>query len=195
MKTKYILLVIILIISNLIFAQKVSSEIEKPVIVKEEKSMNQDAINYFNIFLKHKHWLGYTDGNLTYDKYSNTLNFDETNIIKDPTSGEVHQEGTTNFSIPIDKIVKIVETINIKDSDDFNDINFLTFEIYFEEDVKYYYLIKERDKFPEQKTNFRENVSLNPKKPLSKDDIPNLRKAIRDIFVEVEFEQNWYEYH
>ena len=195
MKTKLILLAIFLIKSNFLFPQEVNSDIDKTVIVNAEKSINQDAINYFNIFLKNKNWAGYTDGELAYDKYSNTLNYNETSILKFPTTGEVHQEGTVNFSIPIDKISKIVETIYIKDPDDLYDVNLLTFEIYFKEDVKYYYLITERDRLPEQNTDFREHVSLDPKKDLSNDDIPNLRQAIRDIFEGVEFEQVWFKPH
>lgn len=195
MKTKLILLVIFLIKSNFLFAQEGYSDLEKPVNINADKAINLDAINYLNIFLKDKNWAGHTDGELAYDKYSNTLNFNETIVFKDPITGEANREITVNYSIPIEKISKIVETIYIKSPDDFYDVNLLTYAIYFEEEVGYYSLSTEKGKLPKQKTDFREYISLGPAKPLSNDDIPNFRQAIRDIFIAVKFEQEWFKPH
>jgi len=153
--------------------------------IKRSNSINKDALKQFNIFLSNKSIIDDVKGNLSFNKYSNSLDYYSTSIMyENPTlEKDIYSKITVDFSIPLNNVTKVVEKILKRDG-----MIIMMFDIYLDKKVKFTLKSKEKGKWLDENTSERNKVFLSPAKELANSDIEILQLIMRDIFIGVEFE-------
>lgn len=164
------------------------SEIEKESLEPGTVSINEDALNYFNLFLNSKSWVSEDIGKLALDKYSKTLNFNGVTVIQNPMTEDDKTTISINYSIPVENIIKIKEVVHRKDPNKTSDANILMISVILSKETKYSSMITKRGDLPKQETSYREKIGLRITKSISDTDMKNIRLALRELFTGISFD-------
>jgi clan AA aspartic protease (TIGR02281 family) len=160
------------------------------------KTMNTEALSYVNNYLTSTTWAGEEKGHLTYDPYSNTLQYihfiEEKNSMTNEEIGKIR----TEFSIPLDNIIGIIEMIHEKDPNKEDDLNAIMFTIHLNVKVFEKHISTGVNSIPEQNSRLTNRLHIqvpwSRSRYMLKSQIDGLRQAIRDVFDGVAFEtKNW----
>lgn len=152
------------------------------------QNINEVALKHFNSYLNNKSVINEVKGSLTFNKYSNSLDYESTDIMyKNPTLEEdIFSKIIVTYSIPINNVTKIVQSVLKSD-----DILIISFDIYFDKKVRFTIKSKKKGELMQEETSQVSKISLSPAlgKDIYESDIETLKLIIKDIFEGVEFEQ------
>lgn len=152
---------------------------------QSDVKVDLDALKYFNSYLNSKTILMEIHGELSFDRYSNSLEYTSTNIMyEDPTTEEViYFKINVDFSIPLANITRIVENIGHKDG-----ITIITYDFYLDTEVKRSIQSKRKGEWLEEKIINSNKVFFAVEKRLEVTDIEKIQRIIRDVFSGIEIE-------
>ncbi len=177
MKKVFLSVLFVVGFSNGVLAQKMLNN-----SVRNNQKFTE-ALEFFNTFLNEENWATITRGVFTYNNYSNSLTYKSKTTVKN-----LNESIESEYTISLDNIKNIVETIYIKPGDP----NVILFRLNLKNNVFYKTYIKNSiDVVPNYKNETVDNIGISITKNLTEDDIKILRTSIRDIFQNITIETKY----
>lgn len=170
-KIKFIYGIIFILISNNVLAQ-------------ENIKINLEALKVFNSYLINKSVIDDVKAELTFNSYSNSLDYKSTTLFyENPlTEKDIAFKLVITFSIPIDDLNSIEEIFASK-----NETTIVQYKFNLNKEVKFVSESKEKGKFLDKEILYLKELSISPAINTDSKDLNNIKKAIRDVFTNANF--------
>ena len=175
MKTKN--LNIIYILTLILFAN--------PIFAQDEIKVNVDALKNFNAYLTNKSVIDDVKGELTFNSYSNSLDYKSTTLMyENPTTEkDIYLKMTVTFSIPLTELNRIEELIVQK-----GEIIIVQYKFHLDTKTKRTIETKEKGKWLDKETTYVEELFFSPAGSINLTELNEIKTIIRDVFLNVEIE-------
>ena len=156
-----------------------------PIFAQDDIKVNEDALKNFNSYLTNKSVIDDVKGELTYNSYSNSLDYKSTTLMyENPTTEkDIYLKMSVMYSIPLKELNKIEELIVQK-----GEIIIVQYKFHLNKKVKRIIETKEKGKWLDKETTYEEVLFFSPAGSVNLTDLTEIKTIIRDVFSNIEIE-------
>lgn len=156
-----------------------------PIFAQDDIKVNLGALKNFNSYLTNKSVINDVKGELTYNSYSNSLDYKSTTLMyENPTTEEnIYFKMTVTFSIPLNELNRIEELIVQQGK-----TIIIQYKFHLNTKVKRTIETKEKGKWLDKETTYMNQLFFSPEGNINLTELTEIKSVIRDVFSNIKIE-------